>query len=82
MVLGLGSIALLFKLEGLLLELVILLVELIELLVGIGDSLLSGLHFLDEVDVIFFGLKQNVVKLGVRGLELPGLLFKLLEGID
>jgi hypothetical protein len=63
-------------------EFLVLLIELFELFVGLGNGLFSDLHLLNEGSVIFFGLKENVVKFGVGGLKLSGLLFELFEGVD
>lgn len=32
--------------------------------------------------MIFFSLKENVIEFSVGGLELSGLLFELLKGVD
>jgi hypothetical protein len=82
LVLALGSVTLLFDFGGLFFEFLVFLIELFEFFVGLGNRLFSGLHFFDEASVIFFGLKENIVKFGVGGLELSGLLFELFEGVD
>ena len=82
LVFGLRFVTLFFDFRSLFFEFLVLLIELFELFVGLGNGLFSDLHLLNEGSVIFFGLKENVVKFGVGGLKLSGLLFELFEGVD
>lgn len=60
-------------------KLLLFLSELINFFVGGGNNLFSVLELVNERAVVFFGLKEDIVKLSVGSFELPCFLFKLLE---